>query len=69
MDEVRTVGIVLHPHRDSAEAVNTILTWAATRGVTVLGLDQEIGRLDGVAVIVSAGGDGRPSGPSRSAGW
>ena len=47
------MGIVLHPHRDSAEAVNTILTWAAARGVTVLGLDQEIGRLDGVAVIVS----------------
>jgi NAD+ kinase len=53
MDEVRTMGIVLHPHRDSAEAVDTILTWAAARGVIVLGLDQEIGRLDGVAVIVS----------------
>ena len=54
MDEIRTLGIVLHPRRDSAEAVNAILSWAIARGVTVLGLDEEIGRLDGVAVMVSA---------------
>jgi NAD+ kinase len=54
MDEVRTLGIVLHPRRDSAEAVNAILSWATARGVTVLGLDEEIGRLDGAAVMVSA---------------
>jgi NAD+ kinase len=54
MDEVRTLGIVLHPRRDSAEALNTILRWAATRGVTVLGLAEEVGRLDCGVVLVSA---------------
>jgi NAD+ kinase len=52
MHEIRTLGIVLHPRRDSAEAVNTILTWAADRGVTVLGLAEEVGRLDCTAVVV-----------------
>jgi NAD+ kinase len=54
MDEVRTLGIVLHPRRDSAEAVDTIVRWAATRGVTVLGLADEVGRLDCAAVLVPA---------------
>lgn len=54
MDEIRTLGIVLHPRRDSAEAVSTILGWATTRGVTVLGLAEEVGRLDSAAVMVSA---------------
>ena len=54
MDEVRTLGIVLHPRRDSAEAVDTILSWAATRGVTVLGLADEVRRMDCAAVLVPA---------------
>jgi NAD+ kinase len=54
MHDIRTVGMVLHPHRDSAEAVNTILRWAADRGVTVLGLADEVGRLDCTAVAVTA---------------
>ncbi|HTW06759.1 MAG TPA: NAD(+)/NADH kinase [Acidimicrobiales bacterium] len=53
MHEIRTLGIVLHPRRDSADAVSTILRWAATRGVTVLGLAEEVGRIDCAAVIVS----------------
>jgi len=52
MHEVRTLGIVLHPRRDSAGAVNTILAWAAGRGVTVLGLADEVSRLDCAAVVV-----------------
>lgn len=54
MHEVRTLGIVLHPRRDSADAVNTIIRWATTRGVTVLGLAEEVGRLDCTAVMVPA---------------
>ena len=54
MDEVRTLGIVLHPRRDSAEAVDTILRWAAIRAVTVLGLADEVGRLDCAAALVPA---------------
>jgi NAD+ kinase len=65
------VGLVLHPKRDSAEAVEAVLSWAASRGITVLGLRDEIDRLNCAAVpvteeelgrradlIVSLGGDG-----------
>ncbi|GGO71179.1 NAD kinase [Nonomuraea cavernae] len=68
---VGTVGLVLHPERDSAEAIDTIVGWAGERGVTVLGLPQEVGRIDCSAVgvdaatlaeradlVVSLGGDG-----------
>jgi NAD+ kinase len=54
MDEIRTLGLVLHPRRDSAQAVSTVLGWAAGRGVTVLGLAEEVGRLDCTAVAVTA---------------
>ncbi|NRQ32170.1 NAD(+)/NADH kinase [Nonomuraea sp. NN258] len=49
-----TVGLVLHPQRDSKEAMDTILSWAAGRGVTVLGLPEEVGRIDCSAVAVDA---------------
>jgi NAD+ kinase len=51
---IHTLGIVLHPHRDSAKAVNTVLDWASERGVTVLGLTEEVSRLECSAVAVSA---------------
>ena len=54
MYEIRTLGVVLHPRRDSAEAVNTILRWADDRGVKVLGLAEEVGRLGCGAVVVPA---------------
>ncbi len=54
MHEIRSLGMVLHPRRDSAEAVTTILGWAAGRDVTVFGLADEIGRLDCTAVAVTA---------------
>jgi NAD+ kinase len=63
--------MVLHPERDSAEAVAAILGWAQRRRVLVLGLGEEISRLDCSAVpalpaelagrsdlLVSLGGDG-----------
>jgi NAD+ kinase len=68
---MNTVGIVLHPLRDSTVAVAAIMDWAAGRGVEVLGIDREIGRLRCAAVavpvdelgrrsdlLVSLGGDG-----------
>jgi NAD+ kinase len=68
---MRSVGVVLHPQRDSAEAVNAILDWAERRTIEVLGIVSEISRLRCAAVgvtsqelgrrsdlIVSLGGDG-----------
>jgi NAD+ kinase len=68
---VHSVGIVLHPQRDSAEAVDAILGWAEQRSIEVLGIVSEISRLRCAAVgvtpeelgrrsdlIVSLGGDG-----------
>ncbi|MEU8252322.1 NAD(+)/NADH kinase [Nonomuraea sp. NPDC048916] len=54
MGTIGTVGLVLHPQRDSAEAIDTILRWAGERGVTVLGLPKEVGRIDCSAVAVDA---------------
>ncbi|MFC4533416.1 NAD(+)/NADH kinase [Sphaerisporangium dianthi] len=71
MGMVKTVGLVLHPQRDSKEAIDTIVEWARTRAVTVLGLPEEVDRIDCSAVrvdaatlaeradlLVSLGGDG-----------
>ncbi|WP_239107171.1 NAD(+)/NADH kinase [Spirilliplanes yamanashiensis] len=68
---IHVVGLVLHPRRDCAPAVEAILSWAADRGATVLGLPEEIGRIDCAAepvgvdelvershLLVSLGGDG-----------
>ncbi|CAO5146862.1 NAD kinase [Frankia sp. AiPs1] len=68
---MRAVGVVLHPRRDSAQAVEAILAWARSRAVTVLGVEGEIERLRCAAVavdheqlsarsdlLVSLGGDG-----------
>jgi NAD+ kinase len=51
---VHTVGLVLHPERDSAEAVTAVLDWAARRGIQVLGIHEEIRRLRCAAVAVTA---------------
>ncbi|HEX9066706.1 MAG TPA: NAD(+)/NADH kinase [Streptosporangiaceae bacterium] len=63
--------MVLHPARDSAEAVEAILSWARRNQVQVLGVAEEISRLDCAAIavppaelasrsdlLVSLGGDG-----------
>jgi NAD+ kinase len=68
---MHSVGLVLHPQRDSAEAVNAILEWATNRSIEVLGIVSELTRLRCAAVgvtpselgrrsdlIVSLGGDG-----------
>src|SRR3954470_8694185 len=71
MGMVKVVGLVLHPRRDCGAAINAIVNWAARRDVTVLGLHDEISRIDCDAVavtpqkmvdraglLVSLGGDG-----------
>jgi NAD+ kinase len=71
MDDIRSLGMVLHPDRDSADAVDSILRWAHERDVEVLGLAEEIARLQCAAVpvtpeamgsradlLVALGGDG-----------
>jgi NAD+ kinase len=65
------VGLVLHPERDSGEAVAAVLGWAAGNGAQVLGIDAEVRRLNCAALavtsdeigqrsdlLVSLGGDG-----------
>jgi NAD+ kinase len=50
---MHSVGIVLHPQRDSAEAVDAILGWAEQRSIEVLGIVSEISRLHCAAVGVT----------------
>ncbi len=71
MGSVNSVGLVLHPQRDSKPAIDAIVAWASGRAATVLGLPDEIDRIDCSAVpvavselversdiLVSLGGDG-----------
>ena len=51
---MHVVGMVLHPARDSAEAVTAVLGWAQRNGAQVLGIDAEISRLNCAAIGVSA---------------
>jgi NAD+ kinase len=68
---VHAIGLVLHPARDSAEAVTAVLDWAARKEAQVLGIQTEIRRLNCAAIpvtadelgkradlVVSLGGDG-----------
>ena len=58
---MRTIGLVLHPQRDSAEAVQAVLGWAAGNGAEILGIGDEIIRLNCAATAVSASELGRRS--------
>ena|ERR1022692_1235117 len=68
---MHSVGLVLHPQRDSAGAVDAVLGWAARQEIAVFGIEAEISRLHCAAVpvtaeelglrsdlVVSLGGDG-----------
>lgn len=68
---MHSAGLVLHPRRDSAAAVRAVLGWAGSRGIEILGIADEIVRLDCAAIgvtpeelgrrsdlVVSLGGDG-----------
>src|SRR4051794_8605576 len=54
MAMITEVGLVLPPPSDCGAAIDAIVTWAASRDVTVLGLHDEINRIDCDAVAVSA---------------
>ncbi|GAB2619014.1 hypothetical protein Aab01nite_32920 [Paractinoplanes abujensis] len=54
MGMVKVVGLVLHPRRDCGSAIEAIVDWAERRNVTVLGLHDEIDRIDCEAVAVTA---------------
>jgi NAD+ kinase len=58
---VHTIGLVLHPQRDSAEAVDAVLGWAAGNGAEILGIGDEIRRLNCAATAVSGSELGRRS--------
>jgi len=68
---MHSAGLVLHPRRDSAAAVEAVLGWAGKRNIEILGIADEIVRLNCAAVgvtpeelgrrsdlVVSLGGDG-----------
>lgn len=70
MHSPKRVGLVLHPRRDSVEAVKAITDWTTRHGATVVGLSGEVDRIgcdvesvepDELAkcdVLISLGGDG-----------
>jgi NAD+ kinase len=58
---MQVVGMVLHPLRDSAEAVDAVLGWAKRKGAQVLGIETEIRRLNCAALGVTAAELGRRS--------
>ena len=70
MHSPKRVGLVLHPRRDSSEAVDAVLDWTRRHEATVVGLPGEVGRigcdieevepdeLAGVDLLISLGGDG-----------
>jgi NAD+ kinase len=68
---MHSAGLVLHPRRDSAAAVEAVLGWADNRNIEILGISDEIVRLNCAAegvtaeelgrradLLVSLGGDG-----------
>lgn len=67
---IHTVGLVLHPQRDSRAAMSTIGAWVRGHQATLLGLPEEVARTEGATavsaeklaeesdLVVSLGGDG-----------
>ncbi|GAB3144697.1 NAD(+)/NADH kinase [Amycolatopsis sp. NPDC004378] len=58
---MHSAGLVLHPRRDSAAAVEAVLGWAGHRNIEILGIADEIVRLNCAAVGVTAEELGRRS--------
>ncbi|MGH2929174.1 MAG: NAD(+)/NADH kinase [Solirubrobacteraceae bacterium] len=58
---MHTIGLVLHPRRDSAEAVAAVRAWAASNGAEILGIGTEIKRLNCAATAVTSEELGRRS--------
>jgi NAD+ kinase len=58
---MHSAGLVLHPRRDSAAAVQAVLGWAGHRNIEILGIADEIVRLDCAAIGVTPEELGRRS--------
>ncbi|MFC4499534.1 MULTISPECIES: NAD(+)/NADH kinase [Streptomyces] len=71
MGLIGSIGLILHPGREPGPVIETIVEWARTNRTEVLGLPDEVGRIDCSAVavpaaalvaraglVVSLGGDG-----------
>jgi NAD+ kinase len=70
MHSSKRIGLVLHPRRDSREAVQAIMDWAYRHDASLVGLPGEVDRigcdiqevepdeLSGVDLLISLGGDG-----------
>jgi NAD+ kinase len=71
MTEIGAVGLVLHPRRDCAEVIGTMVTWARSRDIKLFGTAAEMKRAGdaviavapeelaaNVDLLVSLGGDG-----------
>jgi NAD+ kinase len=56
---MHSIGVVLHPDRDCAGAVGTVLEWASGRGAEVLGLAEELAQIPCPATPVTADDLGR----------
>lgn len=79
MGHIGAVGLVLHPKRDCALAVELVTRWATARGVAVFGVAGEQDGVVGVQfveqhriaeqvdLLVSLGGDGTMLRPLRLA--
>jgi NAD+ kinase len=51
---ISAVGLVLHPQRNCADSMDRITAWARARQTEVLGLGNEVDRIDPRAVAVDA---------------
>jgi NAD+ kinase len=58
---MHSVGLVLHPQRDCGDAVGAVIRWATTRQIEVLGIAEEIRRIQCTAVGISPAELGRRS--------
>ncbi|MET1075812.1 MAG: NAD(+)/NADH kinase [Umezawaea sp.] len=71
MTEIGAVGLVLHPRRDCAQVIGTMVDWARSRDIKLFGVESEVERAQGavssigaedlagrVDLLVSLGGDG-----------
>ncbi|MEO6083607.1 MAG: NAD(+)/NADH kinase [Umezawaea sp.] len=71
MTEIGAVGLVLHPRRDCAQVIGTMVDWARSRDIKLFGVESEVERANGavasvdaaeladrVDLLVSLGGDG-----------
>lgn len=71
MGQIGSIGLILHPRRNPGPVIESVVDWARAHRTQVLGLPDEVGRIDCSAVavppedlvaqaglLVSLGGDG-----------